>query len=156
MKPIYSIEDVVPHAGTMSLLDDIVDTGKETLLARVNLNPDTLFAESKGVPAWIGIEYMAQAVAAYAGVQARDHGDPVRIGFLVGSRRYLCSHSYFPLGESLEVSVHKELQADNGLGVFHCAIRCGEVTASASLNVFQPEDAEEFLQDERNKEQTRD
>lgn len=150
MKVDFHIDDVVPHAGTMSLLDRVIDFDDDSLKAEVTLGPQTLFADERGVPAWVGIEYMAQAIAAYAGVQRRLKDLEVVVGFLVGSRRYESSHAYFPLGSALVIEVEREFQADNGLGVFACSIR-GEgpdgeaISATAALNVFQPDDVEEFL-----------
>lgn len=152
MKVDFHIDDVVPHAGPMSLLDRVIDFDDDSLQAEVTLRPQSLFAEERGVPAWVGMEYMAQTIAAYAGVQRRLSGLEVKIGFLVGSRRYESSHPYFPLGSTLIIEVTREFQADNGLGVFACSIRGedpmgGEINATAALNVFQPEDADEFLAD---------
>lgn len=150
MKLDFHIDDLVPHAGLMSLLDRVIEYEEESLQAEVAIHRDSLFAEDKGVPAWVGIEYMAQTIAAYAGAQRRLNGLNVKVGFLVGSRRYESSHSYFPLGSTLSIEVQREFQADNGLGVFSCVIR-GEgpegeaITATAALNVFQPDDVEEFL-----------
>ena len=45
-----------------------------------------LFVEDGQVPAWVGIEYMAQAIAAWAGCRARAAGKPPQLGFLLGSR----------------------------------------------------------------------
>lgn len=150
MKVDFHIDEVVPHAGLMSLLDRVIDFEGDCLKAEVVVGPYSMFAEEKGVPAWVGIEYMAQAIAAYAGVQRRQKGLEVKVGFLVGSRRYESSHSHFPPGSTLLIEVAREFQADNGLGVFNCVIR-GEgpngeqISATAALNVFQPDDVGEFL-----------
>lgn len=147
----FQVEDVVPHTGIMSLLDRVADCGEDWLEAEVRIGRDTLFAEERGVPAWAGIEYMAQAIAAFAGVQRRRRGLEAAVGFLVGTRRYDSSHSYFPPGSRLTIRVEREFQADNGLGVFACEIS-GEtidhhkIAASAALNVFQPDDVQGFLE----------
>lgn len=146
----FHVEDVVPHAGVMSLLDRVVDCGADNLVAEVAMTTQTLFAEDDGVPAWVGIEYMAQAIAAFAGVQRREQGLEAVVGFLVGTRKFSSSHSTFPFGTTLRIAVEREFQADNGLGVFACEItgrtRAGEaLTAQAALNVFQPDNVEDFL-----------
>ncbi|GAB3092116.1 hotdog family protein [Aestuariicella hydrocarbonica] len=146
MKPPYEILELVPHSGTMSLLDAVTDQTGDSLTAEVRLHRDSLFATEQGVPAWIGIEYMAQAIAAFAGVEAKAAGREIRIGFLVGSRKYTCNAPYFPLGCTLTVTVTQELQADNGLAVFVCHIAAGKITAEASLNVFQPDNVNDFLE----------
>ena len=70
----YSVDALVPHAGSMSLLDEITGFGEEWLSAAVNITATSTFADEQGVPAWIGIEYMAQCIAAFSGVQERTEG----------------------------------------------------------------------------------
>ena len=62
-----AVESLVPHRGTMSLLDRVLAVDEEQALAEVDVGPASLFAQADGVPAWVGIEYMAQTVAAWAG-----------------------------------------------------------------------------------------
>lgn len=145
MKSAFNIQEVVPHSGIMSLLDEILDHGDQSLCAQVSIDEDSLFAEARGVPAWVGIEYMAQTIAAYSGVIAHSAGQPVSVGFLVGTRKYTCNQPFFPLGQTLKISVHEELRGDNGLGVFRCNITGGTIDANASLSVFQPKNLDDFL-----------
>lgn len=145
----FAIDEIVPHAGTMSLLDDLVDYDEESLTARVRITAGTLFAEEKGVPGWVGLEYMAQAIGAFAGLKRKLEGNEPQVGFLVGSRRYTCSHAWFPPGSVLTVRIEYEFQADNGLNVCNCSIHSEDgITADAALNVFQPDDVDAFLQEE--------
>jgi len=147
MKSEYSVEALVPHSGKMSLLSRIVAYGDDWLHAELDVTTESMFADPQGVPAWIGMEYMAQAVGAFAGLQERLEGGAPKLGFLLGSRKYVCSTDYFAIGQTLSLRVTREIQAENGLSVFQCVLQGEEVEASASLNVFQPEDADQFLQD---------
>jgi predicted hotdog family 3-hydroxylacyl-ACP dehydratase len=142
----YTVAELVPHSGNMSLLDEIIDYGDEWLHARVRITEKSLFMDERGVPALVGIEYLAQTVAAYAGLQERNHGGKPKLGFLLGARKYQCSTDYFSIGDTLELHVELEMQADNGLNVFQCSLKGNNSEASARLNVFQPDDADEFLQ----------
>ncbi len=142
----YPITDIVPHAGKMCLLDRAIDGDAESLSCEVTIRQDGLFFNHGGVDGWVGIEYMAQAVAAWAGWRARLRGEIPKIGFLLGSRRYDCSRPRFNLGETYRVDVHRQFQADNGLGQFDCSIQLdGQTVASATLTVFEPENAGDFL-----------
>jgi len=142
----YAIADIVPHGGKMCLLDRAIDGDAESLSCEVTIRPDNLFFSDGGVDGWVGIEYMAQAVAAWAGWRARLRGEMPKIGFLLGSRRYDCSCSKFRVGETYRVDVHRQFQADNGLGQFDCQIqRDGHTVANATLTVFEPANAGEFL-----------
>lgn len=145
MSAPYEILDIVPHSGDMSLLDSLVSYNDESLCAELTLANTSCFATESGVPAWVGIEYMAQAIAAHAGALARDRGDEVSIGLLVGTRKYACNKPLFPLGSILTVNVHREILGDNGLASYRCGITSEDIKATANINVFQPDDIEHYL-----------
>jgi predicted hotdog family 3-hydroxylacyl-ACP dehydratase len=133
------IRDVVPHSGRMVLLDRLVAFDGESLTAEVLIREDALFADEQGVGAWVGVEYMAQAVAALAGVESRRGGGRARIGYLVGARHYSCSVPYFPLGTALRVTVRRDGPGDLRLGSFACSITGEGIVAEAMVTVFQPD-----------------
>ncbi len=147
MKTPYQVAELVPHSGRMSLLSRIVDYDEGWLLAEIDINSDSMFADDRGVPAWIGLEYMAQAIAAYAGLQERIQGGVPKIGFLLGSRNYSSSGDYFAHGHTFQVRVVLDMVADNGLNVFNCELEGNGTRATAMVNVFQPDDAEKFLEE---------
>lgn len=138
----YPIAELLPHAPPMILLDRVAgwDTGR--LDALVTIQSDSLFYEpGNGVPCHVGIEYMAQACGAYAGLEAKQAGLPVRIGFLLGTRHYASQVPWFRLGEMLMVSIAEVLR-EGPMGVFDCRIaHDGSDVATARLNVYQPQDA---------------
>jgi predicted hotdog family 3-hydroxylacyl-ACP dehydratase len=148
------ISGLVPHSGTMMLLDRVIQADHESLCAEITVDANTVFFDGNGVGAWIGVEYMAQAIAAHAGYLAGLRGDPVKIGFLLGARRYECSRASFPLGSILHVHVRRTLQGENGLGAFDCRIEVNNevnneatssTAATATITVFQPENVNDFL-----------
>ena len=143
------IAQFVPHTGPMRWLDRIAEYGDGWLEAEATIRPSGPLGDGTGVGAWTGIEYMAQTVAAYAGLRARMRNEPVKIGLLVGTRRYRGRWSLFPVGSRLRVRVTHDYSADNGLSVFDCRIICDEVeVATAVLSVFQPANPEAFLRGE--------
>lgn len=137
LKPSFAVAEVVPHAGRMLLIDEILDYSSGSLTACVSIRESSLFLTGNAVPAWVGIEYMAQAIAAWAGVQARLRGEPVKAGYLLGSRQYQASHPVFTLGDTLTIVVSKQYH-EGELAVFDCKISGSQVSVSATLNVFQP------------------
>lgn len=141
----WPLLSLIPHDLPMSLLDEVVSVSDQALLAKVNIHAHSVFVESGGVPSLVGIEYMAQAIAAFAGHKALSEGHAVALGFLVGTRKYRSSGAYFPVGSTLWIRVEQVLVGDNGLSVFECAIKGVDIEVSANLNVFQPEDPEQFL-----------
>ncbi|GGY01447.1 beta-ketoacyl-ACP synthase [Massilia dura] len=141
------IADLLPHSGRMVLLDTVVSAGNDDLCTEVTIRPDSMFCDGAAVGAWVGIEYMAQAIAAHAGWLARQRGDAVKVGFLLGSRKYEASVPAFPAGSVLRVHAHRVLQGDNGLGAFECRIDSeGGTVATATVTVYQPDNVNEFLQ----------
>lgn len=140
------IRSLVPHAGPMVLLDRVLAADADSLCAEVTIRPDSLFCSNGGVGAWVGIEYMAQAIAAHAGYAAHLRGEPVKVGFLLGARRYECARPSFAVDSVLRVEVRCLLLADNGLGSFACHIDDGNgVAATATVSVFLPTNVDEFL-----------
>jgi predicted hotdog family 3-hydroxylacyl-ACP dehydratase len=141
------ILSVVPHSGRMLLVDALLESDADAVMVSALVRPDNPFADAEGVPAWVGIEYMAQAVAAWAGCRALERGERARIGFLLGTRRYECDGAHFRFGAQLRVEARRELFGENGLGMFACRIlEDGRELARANLSVFEPPDPAAFLE----------
>ena len=145
----YSAEELVPHSGDMSLLDELLEVAEETLSARLTVRDDGIFSRDRSVPAYVGIEYMAQAVAAFSGYHAREAGKPVELGFLLGTRRFTTNVATFPCRARLHIAVERLLQADNGMATFECRLTGEGIEQLARLNVYQPDNIEEYLKEKR-------
>ncbi|MEX3833425.1 beta-hydroxyacyl-ACP dehydratase, partial [Paraburkholderia sp. BR14263] len=77
------IETIIPHRGTMLLLDSVAACSDESLTALAGVRADAWYADEQGaMPAWIGIELMAQAIAAHVGLLSMREGKPARPGVL--------------------------------------------------------------------------
>lgn len=129
----------------MVLLDEVVgwDTGK--VMAALTIRSDTPFFIENGVPSYVGLEYMAQTCGIYAGIEALNHKQPVRLGFLLGTRNFSASTDWFCLGQRLIVEA-TEVYRQETMGVFACRIMHDDVElASAQLNLYQPKDAPSIL-----------
>jgi len=140
MRPCpHPVSALLPHRSPMLLLDEIVSYDDTTLIAKIVISEASLFLESGGVPSHVGLEYMAQACGALVGAMALDAGLPVRIGFLLGTRRYRVYAPKFRLRERLLVTV-QSLYRDERSGAFDCRIEIGgERAAEAQLVVYQPD-----------------
>lgn len=154
---IPGIRQLVPHAGPMVLLDRVLEADENAICATVGIDADSLFysADAGGVGCWVGVEYMAQAIAAHAGFLAWRKGHPIQVGFLLGARKYATTVPAFAAGSTLYVRAHLVLRGENGLSAFDCTIARSPdagaaALASATLTVFQPEDVEIFLQETQN------
>ena len=141
-----NIRDLLPHSGPMVLLDHVVAADDESLCAAVQVREDSLFYVDGAVGGWVGLEYMAQAIGAFAGYHARLNGKPVRIGYLLGTRHYECKQPRFALGSRLKIHVKRVLQSEEGLAAFDCRIddESGPI-ARGNLTVFQSADDEKLL-----------
>jgi len=143
------IEEVVPHRPPMLLIDRVCAHGDDLAVSSVAIRPDSPFVVAGpdgrlGVPAVVGIEYMAQTVAAYAGLSARKEKRAPRIGFLLGCRELSLGTDAFAVGETLTIEVRRVF-GENDLGSFSCKVAAadGRTLASGSLTVYQgplPED----------------
>ncbi|SDJ31335.1 hotdog family protein [Pseudomonas indica] len=144
----WPIAELLPHAGDMILLDAVERFGDEDVETRATVRPGGLFNREDGsLPAWVGVELMAQSVAAYAGCQARVRGEPVELGFLLGTRSYQCNVEAFVAGADLHIHAIRSLQDDNGMGVFECRLSGPGIEAFARLNVFRPPEVARYLQE---------
>jgi predicted hotdog family 3-hydroxylacyl-ACP dehydratase len=139
-KNMFAAEDLLPHSGIMVLVNRVIEFDEEHMVTEVIVRDDGLFGDANTVPAWLGIEYMAQTIAALGGMKRRLAGEPLNLGFLLGTRRYVCNVGTFAVGSTLTVSI-KQLVEDQGLGVFDCRISAEGIAASAKLNVYQPDSA---------------
>ena len=145
----WPIAELLPHAGDMILIDEVLGYGEDEVETRLSVRPDGLFNQADGsLPAWVGIELMAQSVAAYAGCQARQAGEPVQLGFLLGTRNFQCNVDRFPAGTELHIRALRSLQDDNGMGVFECHLDGPGIQACARLNVFCPPQVASYLQEQ--------
>lgn len=151
MTVLPDIATLVPHADTMLLLDRVCEVSDHSLTSEVTIRPDSTFCDGRSVGAWVGIEYMAQSVAAFSGYQASTRNEPVKLGFLLGARRYQSKVPRFNVGQRLTIHVEQVLMSDSGVGAFDCEICCeGHSLIKTSLTVFQPENVEDYLGGKRN------
>jgi predicted hotdog family 3-hydroxylacyl-ACP dehydratase len=130
----------------MLLLDRVLAYDGECVTCETVLRPDSPFAEHGQVPAIVGIEYMAQTIAAGAGLRARDSGAAGgRMGFLLGCRSLVLVVESFDVGDRLTIEARRAWGA-NELGNFACKVQRGEdVLVEGALTVYQgplPEDQE--------------
>ena len=144
------IAEFVPHRAPMILIDKVIKHQQDSLITQVEITEQSAYfnAATNGVPNYVGIEYMAQSIAALAGVEAHLRNDKIRVGFLLGTRKLLMHQPLYQLGHKYQISVARLYQEDSGLAVFDCQILAGEtVIASANVNVFQPQDTQAYIQE---------
>ena len=142
------LTELMPHRPPMLLLDRMVAAGETHAVCEVELRADGPFGGAEGVPAYVGIEYMAQTVAAFSGWQRRCAGQPIEIGFLLGTREFQSFCDGFQVGQTLRVEVTHVWGGDQ-LARFNCTIsdaQTGALLQQADLSVFKPTDLRDVLE----------
>lgn len=133
------IAELLPHDGPAVWLDAVLEDSENLIRASAHITREhPLFAPGHGVPVWAGIELMAQAVAAHAGMESRRSGQPPRKGMLLGTRRYQAQADYFTEGAQLEILAEREFGGSGGLGACNCKIvHNGRTLASATIIIIE-------------------
>lgn len=147
-QPFPAVAELIAHAGEMRLIDRVIAAEDTWVRITAHADPLAWYAEADGaMPAWVGLELMAQAIAAWAGLQGRRHGQPPKKGFLLGTRSYSSSLPSFAPDSILEVTATEAFRDASGLAAFDCALAIGGcVVAEATLKVFEPADFPAFME----------
>lgn len=131
----------VMHRDPLLLLDTLVECEGETTVCEWCVDPDDSFVEpGKGVPAYVGVEFMAQCVAVHAGVRARAEGFGPPLGFLLGTRHFTASLTHFEVAETYRATCRELIRDSSGMGSYECSVVHGDtVVATARLAVLEKE-----------------
>ncbi len=143
----YDLEKILPHKKPMILIDDIkeINMDEKYLISEFSINEDKIFFDKSinGVSYLAGIEFMAQTIGCYAFFKSKL--EEPKLGFLLGTRLYKNKIEKFENGKKYNVKVN-EIFCDNELVSFECLIyNIDGECASAVINAFQPDNAEEYL-----------
>lgn len=142
--PIENVAPLLPHSGDMVLLDCISDFGKDFLIAETEIRSDNILIKHGKLATFAGIEIMAQGVAAWSGCLATLVDEPVRLGYLLGTRKLHIHTQEIPVGSKLQIKIKMSIQDSTGFGVFDSQLidlTSGKVILEGALNVFSPKDS---------------
>lgn len=142
------VDALLPHRGPLRLVDTLLDFDAERVSVGLTVRDAAPFGDGAGgVPAYLGLEYMAQAICVFSGLQLRTTGESPKIGLLIGTRRYHAAVPRFTSGEALVVTANRVLGGDEALWVFDCTLSnpAGQVLASAEVKAYRPRDIRDFL-----------
>lgn len=143
-----TLDELLTHRPPMRLLDRVIAVSENEVLAEISVDPSSpLFVPGCGMPAYVGVEMMAQAIATIDGMKRKTGGLPPKIGFLLGCRRYHVRSTYFAEHMILRISA-KMVFSDGAMFSFECRIDDGDGAeiAAANMNVYAPADPQRFLQ----------
>jgi len=142
MKPPPPIEELLPHRYGMLLGERVVSWDAASATVSASPSAEGWYAEAGGMPSRLGIELMAQAIAAHVSIVAWSKGEPPKKGVLLGARAYRATQPYFAVGSELIVKATRAFSDETGMGAYDCTI---ENAAKARILVFEPPDFEAFI-----------
>lgn len=136
------ITTIVPHSGRMLLLSRVITHTADQTVCAVDVAQSELFHDAGGsVPGWVSLEYMAQCIAAHAGLVAHYRAERQRPGLFLGTRRTRIHVDSFRAGQRLRVTA-QHLRGEAGLAWFECAVEDaadGATLAQGRLSVYAME-----------------
>jgi predicted hotdog family 3-hydroxylacyl-ACP dehydratase len=125
------------HEPPMALLDRVLEVGPDSAVCSCVVNESNPFYWApRGVPSWVGIEFMAQCIAVSAGARAVLAQRPLPVGLLLGTMTFHSRIDRFDATAVYVAHCRNLVKDDQGLGAFDCAISLGDETiATARLTV---------------------
>ncbi|VAW89707.1 hypothetical protein MNBD_GAMMA17-875, partial [hydrothermal vent metagenome] len=118
------VSSLLAHEGSAILIDRVISCGASDLVALVEHKKKSLYSDAQGnVPIWVGLEYMAQTICAFAGVVSLQSNKPIRIGLLLGARKYSVFAPQFTKNSPVEIKVEEVFRDETNLAMFGCEIR---------------------------------
>lgn len=133
------VEPLLPHRGPAIVLDGLEAITEDGCVALAQVRAGAWYLDVEGrMPAWVGLEMMAQAASAFSGHRNTLSGRPVRVGYLLGTRSFTATGPAFPVGTVLKIEVRVLFLDESGPSAFRCEIRHdGRPVATATLKAIE-------------------
>lgn len=136
---------LVPQSGPMLFLDRLLATNEKRTICGVRKAGGPFFQEATGaLPAWVGLEPMAQCIAAHGGLYSPKPADgKPRVGFLLGCRRLEIGATQLSPEVAYAVSAVRLWGAELGLVSFDCELfeaLSRRRLLAGRINAYLPED----------------
>ena len=121
------IADLIPHSGTMCLLDGVVrwDAKRILCMSRSHHAADNPMRAAGKLPALCGIEYAMQAMAVHGGLVGNIDGRP-RAGYLASLRDVACGSDRLDLPGDLLVEA-EHIAGDGAHVTYRFDLRVGQI-----------------------------
>ncbi|HLE18615.1 MAG TPA: hypothetical protein VI728_10070 [Syntrophales bacterium] len=132
--PVRAV-DVVPHRGTMLLIDELCECSSEHAVGRTTVTSRNPFVDAGGrLEGVCFVELLAQLAAASRGHDMLKTSGTVKNGFLTGVRNFII-HKQASLGDLLYLRFKKTLEMDIVTVIEGGIFRDDECLASGRLNL---------------------
>lgn len=144
------VSELLPHQAPMIFIDAVTAFEPPTMTCRVSTQSALLPRSSPGeISLAVGYEWMAQSIGAFVGLTAKMAGKPIKIGFLLGTRRAEFFTQSFRENQVITCCI-KLLGHFDELGVFDAELfEEKTLLMRGQIKVYQPEDVEEFFSTRR-------
>lgn len=121
------IAAMIPHAGRMCLLDEVLAWSATTIRcsSRSHRDADNPMRVEGALPALCGIEYAAQAMAVHGGLSASVAGRPTA-GYLASLREVACRQKRLDAPQGDLVVEAERLMGDEGRVIYRFTLWVGE------------------------------
>jgi predicted hotdog family 3-hydroxylacyl-ACP dehydratase len=104
---------IVPHRGRMLLLSRVIgyNLKERSIEAEYHVTEDCLFYDftEMGVPAWVGFEFIAQAISAFSGIRDKEKGELPKRGFVLSVSKLQIGLPFFKTGSIITIRA-KEIE----------------------------------------------
>lgn len=138
-----AIKDLIPHREPMILLDELVDWGDNFAECLVKHETNNgYWDDDNRIPAYVGIEYMAQTIAVYTGILSTLAEQPIRIAYLLGTRKFDTNQCFMEANKPVHVRVEELFRNEDNIAVFDCLIHGDNLRMKAQLKGVQPPSSE--------------
>jgi predicted hotdog family 3-hydroxylacyl-ACP dehydratase len=135
-----AMAELLPHEAPMILLDNVEQADETHIECSVLLSERDPFMVQGRVRGVVCLEYMAQAVGAFVGLERRGRGLRPQIGYIVGLRSLKLHQAYLDRGDRLTVRASLTW-SDLETATFEAAVACnGRAVAEGQITVYQPND----------------
>lgn len=133
-----SLDRLLPHTSRARLLTRLVERRDDAVIAEALVPSGYPLVESGGVPAFVGIELGAQAVAALLACGAPSAAEPPAHGYVVRVREADFTCPYLPVGVPITVAATIEASAGALVHARVVVSVAGTPCVTASLSTYLP------------------
>gem|GEM_PF-3344552 len=141
-----NIADLIPHSGGSVLLDSIIFADNVSIKCALKVKENQRYVDAQGVETLVSLEWMAQAVAVFSGLEKRrqalesDRGDvKPRRGMLISCRQLDLHLPKINIDDELEIVARMDHRSGD-IAAFSCQVFRGkDCLAEGILNVYEGE-----------------
>jgi predicted hotdog family 3-hydroxylacyl-ACP dehydratase len=136
-------ESILPHRGSMLLIDSILELDEKGACTRAVVAPGWPFCDGRGVQAIVLIELVAQTAGIHNGwIRDRRHGPAAdKKGWIVGIRQAHLPVDAIPLGTELITRTENRMEFEGFRDIYGTVALGAGIAAEITLQLLRSEPA---------------